>query len=71
MIKNENTNALPDNHSGNNIFIVFLAIASPSVLPTAATSKHLSTVENFPASEVLNRNKDDIEKGKKASNKIL
>lgn len=55
----------------DNIFdYSFLAIASPSVIPTAAISKDLSTVENFPASEVLNRNKDDIEKGKKASRKI-
>ena len=47
-----------------------IAIASPSVIPTAAISKDLSTVENFPASEVLNRNKDDIEKGRKVSKKI-
>ena len=40
----------------------WLAVATPSVIPTAASSQVLSTVDNFPDTEVLNRNKDDIEK---------
>ena len=46
------------------LFKISIAIAYSSVIPTAASSQALSTVENFPDAEVLNRNKDDIERGK-------
>ena len=42
----------------------YTAISSPKVVPTEAPSQPLSTVDNFPDTEVLNRNKDDIEKRK-------
>ena len=45
-------------------------LATSSVIPTASFSHDLSTVDSFPDTEVLNRNKDDIEKRKQVKSDL-
>ena len=45
-------------------------LATSSVIPTASFSSDLSTVDSFPDTEVLNRNKDDIEKRKQVKSNL-
>ena len=58
------------------IIIYFLSfvqkdyLATSSVIPTASFSHDLSTVDSFPDTEVLNRNKDDIEKRKQVKSNL-
>ena len=58
------------------IIIYFLSFvqkdyfATSSVIPTASFSHDLSTVDSFPDTEVLNRNKDDIEKRKQVKSDL-
>ena len=54
-------------------FLLFVQIdylATSSVIPTASFSSDLSTVDSFPDTEVLNRNKDDIEKRKQVKSNL-